>query len=65
MLFDAENLLLLAAKESGLEDFGGGAFDHDYRKFFASLNASELLRSEIRIPPGVPLFSSGWAIRYW
>jgi len=46
MLFDAENLLLLAAKESGLEDFGGGAFDHDYRKFFASLNASELLRED-------------------
>ena len=36
----------VAAQESGLTDFGQGEFDHDYRKFIASLNASDFLRED-------------------
>lgn len=46
MQFDADDLLRVAAEESGLSDFGSGAFDHDYRKFIASLNTSVFLRED-------------------
>jgi len=40
MQFDADDLLRVAAEESGLSDFGSGAFDHEYHKFIASLNTA-------------------------